>query len=227
MLDIPAGAGPVREGLRAHGHRVVEVDLFPRTGMQGVCADACAPLPFAEASFDVVLSMEGIEHFENPAAFLRECSRVLRTGGRLILTTPNVLHLSSRISYFLTGQRLAKQGFINEVTTLRGGTPDRPHHGHAFLIDAFRLRYLLALACLRIERFERTNRSHGSLLLMPLYPLIALATRYALWSGRRHRTRRNHTVPGARIEAEIAATALSPAVLFSRGLIVVATKVER
>lgn len=225
VLDIPAGAGPVRAGLRAHGHRVVEVDLFPRAGLAGVCADACAPFPFRDASFDVVLSMEGIEHFENQAAFVRECARVLKPGGRLVLTTPNVLHLSSRLSQLLTAQRLARQGFINEVTTPRGRTGDRLHHGHAFLIDAFRLRYLLHTSGLHLERLEPTNRSGGSLLWSVfLVPPIWLATRYAIWSGRRHRRKRRQTEPGTKVEAELSSLALSPALLFSRGLIVVANR---
>ena len=68
----------------------------------------------------VVLSMEGIEHFENQTGFVRECARVLRPGGLLILSTPNVLTMSARASQFFTGSRILKHGPINEVSTLRG-----------------------------------------------------------------------------------------------------------
>ena len=70
---------------------MVELDLFPREKFRGVLADASAPLPFRDASFDAVVSMEGTEHFENQATFLRECARVLRRAGKLILASPNVL----------------------------------------------------------------------------------------------------------------------------------------
>jgi ubiquinone/menaquinone biosynthesis C-methylase UbiE len=43
----------------------------------------------ADASFDLISAMEVIEHLTDYAAFLRECRRVLRPGGRLFLTTPN------------------------------------------------------------------------------------------------------------------------------------------
>jgi SAM-dependent methyltransferase len=46
-------------------------------------------LPFADSSFDVVVSFETIEHVESPAAFLGELRRVLVQGGRLIISTPN------------------------------------------------------------------------------------------------------------------------------------------
>ena len=58
VLDIPSGKAPIVEGARAHGHRVVEVDLFPHPEFRGVIADACAPLPFADGVFDAVVSME-------------------------------------------------------------------------------------------------------------------------------------------------------------------------
>lgn len=49
------------------------------------------PLPFGAATFDAVLSYETLEHVPWPAEFLTELSRILRRGGLLVLTTPNVL----------------------------------------------------------------------------------------------------------------------------------------
>jgi ubiquinone/menaquinone biosynthesis C-methylase UbiE len=45
-------------------------------------------LPFAQASFDRVVSLETLEHIPDPLQFLVEVRRVLRTGGRLVLSTP-------------------------------------------------------------------------------------------------------------------------------------------
>ena len=47
------------------------------------------PLPFAEASFDCVISFQVIEHIEEDAAFVAEVHRVLKPGGRFIVTTPH------------------------------------------------------------------------------------------------------------------------------------------
>ncbi|MEB3199454.1 MAG: class I SAM-dependent methyltransferase [Synechococcaceae cyanobacterium] len=57
-----------------HGNRVCFVE-----------GDACR-LPFADASFDVVLAVECIFHFGSRRAFLAEVARVLRPGGRLALS---------------------------------------------------------------------------------------------------------------------------------------------
>jgi SAM-dependent methyltransferase len=224
LLDIPAGDGPVREGAARLGYETVALDLFPAPGFRGVRADACAPLPFRAEAFDVLLSMEGIEHFEDQAGFLRECARVLRPRGRLILTTPNVLHLNARLAAFLTGQRLLGQGFINEETTLRARDGRHLYHGHAFLIDAFRLRYLLRVAGFRIECLRATRLSPSSIAMIPLVPLLWLATLQALGRGRRRRLERGRTPAGAAVEKELRALALSPALLFGKGLVVAARK---
>lgn len=224
LLDVPAGGGPVRDGAERLGFDVVSVDLFPPAGFRGVRADACSTLPFSAASFDVVLSMEGIEHFEDQTGFLRECARVLRPGGRLVLTTPNVLHLNARLAAFLTGQRLLGQGFVNEESTVRGRDGGRIYHGHAFLIDAFRLRYTLRVVGFRLDALQAARLSPSSIALAPVVPLIWLATRYTLRAGRRRRLRRGRAAPSSEVEREIGALALSPALLFGKTLIVAARK---
>lgn len=48
-------------------------------------------LPLASSTVDVVTSFQVIEHLWDQAGFLAECRRVLRPGGRLVITTPNRL----------------------------------------------------------------------------------------------------------------------------------------
>jgi len=224
LLDVPSGGGPVVDGARAAGYDVVEVDLFPRPGIRGVCADACARLPFADAAFDVVLSMEGIEHFEHQAGFVRECARVLRPGGWLVLTTPNVLTLSARLTHLFTGHKVLQQGFVNEVATLRSRTGARLYHGHAFLLDAFRLRYLLRIAGLEWKELRGTTLSRGSLALAPTLPLVWGATALATALARRRLTAARRPRPDPALEGELARLANAPALLLRKKLIVLAHK---
>jgi SAM-dependent methyltransferase len=51
-------------------------------------------LPFADASVEVVVNLQVIEHLWNQPGFLRECARVLRPAGTLIVSTPNRLTFS-------------------------------------------------------------------------------------------------------------------------------------
>jgi hypothetical protein len=53
-------------------------------------------LPHAGGSFERVVATEILEHLATPALFLSECWRVLRPGGVLYLTTPNVVDLRGR-----------------------------------------------------------------------------------------------------------------------------------
>lgn len=47
------------------------------------------PLPFADESFDCVVSFQVIEHIERDKEFVREVRRVLKKGGKFIVSTPN------------------------------------------------------------------------------------------------------------------------------------------
>jgi len=55
-------------------------------------------------SFDLVISIEVIEHLENPADFLRNVSRLLKPAGIAIVMTPNVEKLPARIKFLLMGK---------------------------------------------------------------------------------------------------------------------------
>lgn len=48
-------------------------------------------LPFRESCFEVVVMLDVLEHVGDLEAALRECVRVLRRGGRLLVTTPNTV----------------------------------------------------------------------------------------------------------------------------------------
>ena len=52
----------------------------------------CRSLPFSDASFDVVVAFEVIEHLENWRGLLAEARRVLTPGGRLLVSTPNKVY---------------------------------------------------------------------------------------------------------------------------------------
>jgi SAM-dependent methyltransferase len=87
-LDLGAREGHQTRRLQAFGYEVTSVDVEPQfAGCLKV--DANAPLPFEDASFDLVWCSEVIEHLQEPARALAELKRVTKPGGTLLLTTPN------------------------------------------------------------------------------------------------------------------------------------------
>lgn len=185
--------------------------------------DMTRPLPYADASFDVAITLEGVEHIDTLEAFLKELRRVTRAGGRLFLSTPNILCLRSRLSYLLVGQRTLST-FIDEHTAVQARDGDRLYHGHVFLVDYFELRYLLHHSGFRITRMLASRLSLSSCLLAPLLlPWVALLSWLAPRRARRklRRLRGNGDVPPDTPDpyGAILRHVLSPALLFGKNLI--------
>ncbi|MBI1947850.1 MAG: methyltransferase domain-containing protein [Deltaproteobacteria bacterium] len=101
VLDVGCGEQPLRASVEARGARYLGVDVSanPAHTTAALCrADA---LPFAAASFDVVLLTEVLEHVDEPATAIGECARVLRPGGSLIVTVPFMYPLHEEPHDFL------------------------------------------------------------------------------------------------------------------------------
>jgi 2-polyprenyl-3-methyl-5-hydroxy-6-metoxy-1,4-benzoquinol methylase len=108
LLDIGCGTGDFLCEAASAGYDVTGVE-FSETS----AATASSRVPgriihgsidsaaFDDASFDVVASSDVIEHVRDPLAFSREIRRILRPGGVLLLSTPDLGSWSHR----LLGQR--------------------------------------------------------------------------------------------------------------------------
>jgi SAM-dependent methyltransferase len=100
VLDAGCGGGGMPLSLAEHAREVVGIDPFNRFGDAGArlarergmhslhfaLADGMA-LPFADGTFDLVLSHAVIEHVADAPLYLRECRRVLARNGRFYLST--------------------------------------------------------------------------------------------------------------------------------------------
>ena len=87
-LDLGSADGPSAAWFRQAAQRTVSLDIDPRgLGADGVCGSALS-LPFADGSFDAVSAFDVIEHCEPEATALAEVRRVLRPGGRFVMSVP-------------------------------------------------------------------------------------------------------------------------------------------
>ena len=185
--------------------------------------DMTRPLPYGDGAFDVAITLEGVEHIDTLEAFLKELRRVTKRGGRLILSTPNILCLRSRVAYALAGQRTLGT-FIDEHTAVQARDGDRLYHGHVFLVDYFELRYLLHHSGFRVTRAIRSRLSASSILLAPLLlPWVALFSWLAPRRARRkfRKLLKEGVLPPGTPEPypSILRDVLSPAILFGKNLI--------
>jgi len=173
-LDIGAGTGALSQKLAEAGWRVAACDLYPDAfAAQGIECRAVEDgrLPFPDAHFDVAIAVELLEHIEGHEGLFAEARRVLRPGGLLLMTTPNILSLKSRVQFLLTG-------YPYSFPSLDPAELDPvAQHITPFSLDRYRWR--LAQSGFDVETVDVDKLQSSSRALAFLIPLIRLATRKA------------------------------------------------
>jgi SAM-dependent methyltransferase len=107
VLDVGCGSGEMSQRLESLGAQVTGVDLslagLHKSPIRGNVAqvDLEDGLPFLDDSFDVVWCTEVLEHMNSPGFLLRECRRLLRDEGLLLLTVPNSAFYVFRLLHLL------------------------------------------------------------------------------------------------------------------------------
>ena len=109
VLDVASGEGYGSHLLSNYAASVVGVDVsadavahassrYVADNLKYVAA-SCVQIPEPDASFDVIVSFETIEHIMEHEAFLREVDRLLAPGGLFIISSPNRPEYSDRTGY--------------------------------------------------------------------------------------------------------------------------------
>jgi 2-polyprenyl-3-methyl-5-hydroxy-6-metoxy-1,4-benzoquinol methylase len=133
LLDVGCGGGRFLRRMQRHGWEVEGIDFDSQAthkvkqkyGIKTYTGDLTSA-HLQDACFDAITMSHSIEHLVDPERNLRECLRVLKDGGRLVITTPNV------------NSRAAK----NFGPFWRGWEP--PRHLHLFTLDTIKLFLLRA-----------------------------------------------------------------------------------
>jgi 2-polyprenyl-3-methyl-5-hydroxy-6-metoxy-1,4-benzoquinol methylase len=127
VLDLGCRDGSLSRAY-ADGNEIVGVDAdrealaaAAQLGIETRWADLDEPLDFADASFDVVVAGELLEHLRDPHRVVDDVRRVLRPAGTFVASVPNAYRLKNRLR-FLLGR----------------GPEDDPTHLHMFAPDDVR-----------------------------------------------------------------------------------------
>ena len=96
VLDLGCGSGYGASSLAETADLLIGVDRVrpdqtSRRGRAHFLRADIAGLPFVPASFDLVVSFQVMEHLEDPAPYVDAMARLVRPGGVVLITTPNIL----------------------------------------------------------------------------------------------------------------------------------------
>lgn len=170
VLDMGAGHGAFSQHLYNMGYQVEACDINPEEfefdKIECRSVDITSTFPYADNSFDVIIAIEVSEHIPDHQVFFRESSRILKPGGKLYITTPNILSLKSRIRFLFSGFFLSfgpldyrNHSGLQHITSR---TPDQ--YNYIAVNNGF------SRADVSIDREQKTSR----IWLFILYPLLYL-----------------------------------------------------
>jgi SAM-dependent methyltransferase len=121
VLDLGCSGGLFAERMRAMGHQVTGVDYIEVEGVRErtdrfMVADLNNGLPDEVGDgYDLVVAGDVIEHLHRPERVLEEIRAVLRPGGQLLLSVPNIGHWYSRGRVALGGFDYDRRGILDET----------------------------------------------------------------------------------------------------------------
>lgn len=205
VLDAGCGSGRTLDELAARPEvaAVAGIDASPegvalarRRGHADVREGRVEELPWPGASFDLVLSLDVIEHTPDDGAALRELRRVTAPGGRLLITVPAYQALWSRHDVVNRHFRRYDRAMVRALAAGTGWRVER--------MTSFNLLLLPAAAAVRLAQRPRggagagaaAHRSELELTPGPLNRLLELPLRAeAAWLRRRGRRGEPRSLP--------------------------------
>lgn len=109
LLDLGCGrtslaAEPIQRAKRSVGVDLSLSDLQHNRALDAVIMADGEVLPFADSSFDLVVSQWAVEHLEHPGLVFAQIARILRPGGSCVIFTTNAHNYVPLLSRLLNGE---------------------------------------------------------------------------------------------------------------------------
>jgi 2-polyprenyl-3-methyl-5-hydroxy-6-metoxy-1,4-benzoquinol methylase len=125
VLDVGCSTGYLAERLQQRGATVVGLDMDERAAelARRFCTEVhvgdieTMELPFEPGSFDAIVCGDLIEHVRDPQALLARLRPLLRPGGHLVLSTPNIANWAMRLSLLFGRFRYTEWGILDKTHT--------------------------------------------------------------------------------------------------------------
>ncbi|MFH1280075.1 MAG: methyltransferase domain-containing protein [Candidatus Beckwithbacteria bacterium] len=125
VLELGSGHGELAKVLTTKTKNLTLTDYsssyvakLQKEGYRAHQADFNRKLPFKSKSFDFIISLEVIEHLSQAETFLTEIHRILKSNGKLIISTPNIAWWGYRL-FMLLGHPPKKEGYHLRFFTYR------------------------------------------------------------------------------------------------------------
>lgn len=215
VLDLGCGHGDYSKRIHDIGFKVIASDIdISRFRYGGILdfqvCDVSKPLPFPDAYCDYVLLIEVIEHLRNPYSVMAEINRVLKPDGRLIISTPNILNLKSRLRFLFEG---AYEYFREPPLDQAHNSKETIPNLHLVPYRYHELEFLLSDTGFSVKKVLSSFRDYSIAAL--LLPLI----RFQAWRKAR-RSLKKGGIDFTRINRIV----LSSQLLFSRHLVIISSR---
>lgn len=108
ILDAACGRGQICQILHYYGHDVTGSDIENHfcadNDIQFVQADLDKSFPFPDNNFDIVINSTALHYLKSSEHFFCETKRILKNGGNVIFSIPNITSLGGRYYFLKTGK---------------------------------------------------------------------------------------------------------------------------
>jgi|GEM_PF-2917272 2-polyprenyl-3-methyl-5-hydroxy-6-metoxy-1,4-benzoquinol methylase len=164
VIELGSGNGelaklikPQVNSLTCTDNSKIYIQKLSTKGLKAIQVDFNQKLPFKSNHYDLAISLEVIEHIVDAEEFLKEINRILKPGGKLIISTPNIAWYGYRL-FCLLGNPPKKEGYHFRFFTYHTFVQKLKMSGFKIKIDT------------SFTTIPFLNRLLISLNLKPIYP---------------------------------------------------------